>query len=223
MTVWLPVGLLGGLVGLDATSFPQAMISRPLIAGTLTGTLFGRPLEGAVIGFLIELFALITLPIGAALYPESGTACVAATGAYLAAVPAGLDPGYLVLTLAFALAWERATALTVVLQRRANGRMLIRVGAVPAEKLERRHLAAMSTDFLRGAVVSLGGALLGFALLRLLGPHWGLPADVTARLLTVVAAAMVGTAIPLFGGLRARRVAVAAGVTTGIVVAVVLP
>jgi mannose/fructose/N-acetylgalactosamine-specific phosphotransferase system component IIC len=223
MTVWLPVGLLGGLVGLDATSFPQAMISRPLIAGALTGTVFGRPIEGAVIGFMLELFALITLPIGAALYPESGTACVAATGAYLAAVPVGLEPGYLVLTLAFALAWERATALTVVLQRRMNGRMLIRVGAMAAEKLERRHLAAMTSDFVRGAVISLAGGLMGLALLRLLGPHWGLPAEITARLLMVVGAAMVGTAIPLFGGLRARRLAVAAGVATGVLAAVVLP
>lgn len=223
MMAWLPVGLLGGLVGLDATSFPQAMISRPLIAGTLTGLLFGRPVEGAVIGFLLELFALITLPIGASIYPESGTACVAATGAYLSVVPAGLDPGYLVLTLAFALAWERATALTVVLQRRANGRLLIRVGAMAAEKLERRHLAAMTADFLRGAAVTLAGGLLGLSLLRLLGPHWGLPADVTARLLTVVGAAMVGTAVPLFGGLRARRLAVTAGVATGILAAVVLP
>jgi mannose/fructose/N-acetylgalactosamine-specific phosphotransferase system component IIC len=223
MTAWLPVGLLGGLVGLDGTSFPQVMISRPLIAGALTGTVFGRPIEGAVIGFLLEIFALITLPIGAALYPESGTASVAATSAYLVAVPAGIEPGYLVLALAFGLAWERATALSVVLQRRANGRMLVRTGAVAAAKLERRHLAAMTTDFVRGAAVTLAGGLIGAALLRLLGPHWGLAPDVTARMLTVVGAAMVGTAIPLFGGLRARRIAVAAGVATGIVTAAVLP
>lgn len=223
MTAWLPVGLVGGLVGLDGTSFPQVMISRPFIAGTITGAVFGRPLEGAVMGFLLELFALITLPIGAALYPEAGTATVAATSAYLTAVPAGLEPGYLVLALAFALAWERATALTVVLQRRVNGRLLIRVGAMAAGKLERRHLAAMTADFVRGAVVSLVGGVVGFALLRTLGPHWGLAPDVTARLLTVVGAAMVGTAIPLFGGLRARRIAVAAGVATGVVTAAVLP
>jgi mannose/fructose/N-acetylgalactosamine-specific phosphotransferase system component IIC len=222
MIPWLPVGLVGGLVGLDGTSFPQAMISRPLIAGTLTGLLFGRPLEGAFIGFMIEVFALLTLPVGAALYPESGTAAVAATSAYLAAGPAGLEPGYLVLALAFALAWERVAGLTVVLQRRGNGRLLIRTSAMAAQKLERRHLAAMTLDFLRGGMVTLAGGLLGLVLLRFLGPHWGLPADVTAGLLAVVVAAMVGTVISLFGGLRARRGAIAGGAVAGLLTAVVL-
>ena len=32
----LPIALLGGLLGLDVVSFPQAMISRPLVAATIT-------------------------------------------------------------------------------------------------------------------------------------------------------------------------------------------
>lgn len=219
---WLTVALWGGMVGLDGTSFPQAMISRPLIAGTVTGLLFGRPIEGAVVGFLVEIFALTTLPIGAAQYPESGTATVAAATAYLVAAPAGLHPGYLVLALIFALGWERVTALTVVLHRRATGRMLIRPRAVGAGKLERRHLAAMTVDFLRGAMVSLVGGLLGFGMLRLLGPAWGLTPAVTAAMLSVIGAGIIATAIPLFGGLRARRLAVVGGVALGIVVTLVL-
>jgi mannose/fructose/N-acetylgalactosamine-specific phosphotransferase system component IIC len=219
---WLSVALWGGMVGLDGTSFPQAMISRPLIAGTVTGLLFGRPIEGAVVGFLVEIFALTTLPIGAAQYPESGTAAVASAAAYLAAAPAGLHPGYLVIALIFALGWERVTALTVVLHRRATGRMLIRPSAVGAGKLERRHLAAMTVDFLRGAMVSLVGGLLGFGVLRLLGPVWGLTPAVTAAMLAVIGAGIIATAIPLFGGLRARRLAVVGGVALGIVVALVL-
>ena len=60
---WWSVGLLGGLVGLDATSFPQFMFSRPLIAGTLAGLLFGQPAEGMLIGALIEIFDLAILPV----------------------------------------------------------------------------------------------------------------------------------------------------------------
>ena len=30
----LPIALLGGLLGLDVVCFPQAMISRPLVAAT---------------------------------------------------------------------------------------------------------------------------------------------------------------------------------------------
>ena len=73
---WLIAALLGGFVGLDATSFPQVMISRPVVAGVLTGVLFGRPAEGLAVGFLVEAFSLIILPIGAARYPDSGTATV---------------------------------------------------------------------------------------------------------------------------------------------------
>lgn len=219
---WLAVAIWGGIVGLDATSFPQAMLSRPIIAGTITGALVGRPFEGVVVGFLMEVFALITLPIGAAQTPESGTATVGATFAYLVATPAEIDPGHLVLALAFALGWERLTALTVVLHRRASGRMLIRDDAVAPAKLERRHMAAMTLDFLRGASVSVVGAGIGLGVLLLVGPGWGLPPAFTAAILAVIAAGMVGTAIPLFGGLKARRIAVVGGVAAGLFTALVL-
>ncbi len=222
MTGWLGVALWGGIVGSDSTSFPQVMVSRPLVAGAVTGLIFGRPLEGAVVGFLVEVFSLTTLPIGAARYPESGTATVAAAAAYSAVAPAGLDPGYLVLALAFALAWERLGSVTVVLQRRANGRMLIRATAMAAGKLERRHLAAMTLDFLRGAALCLLGGLSGALLIGLVGPLWGLDSGPTAALLAVLAAAMVGTSLPLFSGPVKNWLPVLAGAAAGILVAMAL-
>ena len=222
MTGWLGVALLGGVVGLDATSFPQVMVSRPLIAGALTGALFGRPVEGLVIGFMLEVFSLVILPIGAARYPESGTAAVAATGAYMAAVPAGLEPASLALVLAFGLAWEHLAGETVVLQRRSNGRMLIGRGAIAAEQLERRHLVAMTVDLVRGAVISTGGALLGYGILRLAAPLWDLGEEPTLAALGILVAGMLGTSIPMFGGFRARKLAVVAGLATGALLAVVL-
>jgi mannose/fructose/N-acetylgalactosamine-specific phosphotransferase system component IIC len=220
---WLGVALLGGLVGLDSTSFPQAMISRPIIAGTLTGALLGRPLDGALVGLLVEAFALISLPIGAAHTPESGTATVAATAGYVLGAPALPDPGALALALAFGLAWERLTAFTVVLQRRSNGRLLIRAHAVAAGKLEQRHLLAMTGDFLRGAVVCAGGGLLATLAVALLAPLWGLSYGITTTLLTLIATAMLGTAVALMGGLRARRVALLAGAAVGALLVLVLP
>ena len=76
------LAIIGGIVGLDATSFPQAMLSRPLVAGALAGLVFHRPLEGMLIGAVIEIFDLSNLPIGAARYPDSGTATVAGVGAF---------------------------------------------------------------------------------------------------------------------------------------------
>jgi mannose/fructose/N-acetylgalactosamine-specific phosphotransferase system component IIC len=219
---WLAVGLFGGFVGLDATSFPQAMISRPLVAGSLTGAIFGRPVEGVVIGFVMEAFALIILPVGAVRYPESGTATVAATAAYMAATPPGLVAGSVVLAVTFALFWERVAGESVVLLRRGNGRILGRIGGVAARQLEQRHLAAMTFDFLRGAVITGTGALLAFPVLAVLVGLWGLPSQLTTAALAALVAAMVGTAVPLFGGVRSRALALAVGLGAGIVMGMAL-
>jgi len=172
MTSWLVVALLGGLVGLDTSSFPQAMISRPLVAGTLTGAVFGRPLEGLVVGFVMEAFSILVLPIGAARYPESGTAAVAATSAYLAVAPTGPDAGVLALVIAFGLGWEWLGGETIVLLRRGNGQILLREGGVAGTELERRHLMAMTLDFVRGAVVATTGGLIAAGLIPLVRPLW---------------------------------------------------
>ena len=50
--------LLGGLIGLDVVSFPQAMISRPIVAATLAGAFVGNAAAGALIGVVLELIAL---------------------------------------------------------------------------------------------------------------------------------------------------------------------
>ena len=217
---WLATALLGGVVGLDATSFPQVMISRPVVAGVLTGVLFGRPAEGLALGFLVEVFSLIILPIGAARYPESGTATVAATAAYLAASPPGLHAGGLLLALTFALGWERLAGETVVLQRQGNGRMLIRGGPLASGALERRHLAAMTLDFVRGGVVALTGGVAGYVFLRLLVPLWTIPQGLTLAAMGIAAAGMLGTAVPLFGAGRSARSALVAGIVVGVALAV---
>lgn len=223
MSGWMTVAVLGGLVGLDTTSFPQAMISRPLVAGTLTGAALGDPMAGLAVGFIMETFALLVLPIGAARYPESGTATVAAVGAYVAVAGTPLAPGALALAVGFGLAWEWVAGETVVLLRRQNGRLLLRQGGVAARRLERLHLTAMGADFVRGAVVAASGATIAAALLRLAAPLWGLDGGSTMAVLAVLTAAMIGTAVPVFGGLRARRLALAAGVGVGVAVAIAIP
>ena len=69
MNAWLadlvPVALLGAVLGLDVVCFPQAMVSRPLVAATAAGAFVGYPLQGLLIGVLLELIALETLPFGA--------------------------------------------------------------------------------------------------------------------------------------------------------------
>lgn len=216
--------MLGGVVGLDATSFPQLMLSRPLVAATLSGLLLGRPLEGALIGALLEAFALVILPIGAARYPEAGTAAVAATAAYAEAAPAMADAPYLLLAIVFALVWERLAGASVTQVRRLNERLVAGTAGrvrISSADLERRHLGAMGLDFLRGALVTAFGTLAALVLLRSLASLWAVGGAVTLGVLGAAGAAMVGAALPLFGGWSERRIAFMFGVLCGVVLLLV--
>lgn len=215
---WWGVGLLGGLVGLDATSFPQSMIARPFIAGTLTGLLLGHPAEGALIGALLEVFDLGILPVGAARYPDAGTATVAAVAAY-STVPLGvLDPGILLLAVMFGLLWETATGASTILLRRLNERLVLatpRWTGPPGRALERLHLTSMLLDFLRAALLAFAGAAIGGLLLRPAAGQWALGTEIATIGLTIAVAATFGALITIFGGWRERRTPLIAGIACG--------
>jgi PTS system mannose-specific IIC component len=215
---WVWIAGIGGIVGLDATSFPQAMISRPLVAAALAGVALGRPVEGVAIGVILELFALVILPIGAARYPEAGTASVAASGAYAMTAGGEVAPDLLLLAIIFGLAWEHLAGASVRLLRQWNEWIVAdapRRGVVSAARLERLHLAAMAIDLARGGVVSVVGAALGAWLLRGVHPLWAMPGGVVLGVLAVSGAAMLGAALPLFGGWQARRIAFVLGILCG--------
>lgn len=217
---WLAVAAWGGAVGLDAASLLQVMVSRPLVAGPVTGVLLGRPLAGIAIGVLLELFALVILPIGAARYPDSGTAAVAAAAGYAGTAGADLRPDLLLLAVVFGLVWERVGGASVNALRRLNERLM--TGAeerrpLTAGRLERLHLAALALDFARGAAVAAGGAALAAALLRSAGTSVVLGAGTALGVLGVASAAMAAAAASLFGGWSHRRLALALGVLCGLV------
>ena len=87
----LPLSLLGGILGLDVVCFPQMMISRPLVGATVAGAFVGDAITGLIVGVILELIALATLPFGASRYPEWGSAAVVggAIAAALRVQPAG--------------------------------------------------------------------------------------------------------------------------------------
>ena len=68
----LPIALLGALLGLDVVSFPQVMVSRPIVAATVAGAFIGHPPAGLLMGVVLEMIALDTLPFGASRYPVWG-------------------------------------------------------------------------------------------------------------------------------------------------------
>lgn len=76
---YLLAGMVSMLTGLDRVAFVQIMISRPLVAGPLTGWVLGDPLTGLEVGMLLELLWLGRLPVGAAIPPDDTQVAVGAT------------------------------------------------------------------------------------------------------------------------------------------------
>jgi PTS system mannose-specific IIC component len=76
---YLTTGTLAVLLGLDRVAFLQCMVSRPLVAASLTGWLFGVPLTGLEVGMLLELLWLGRLPVGAVIPPDDTQVAIGAT------------------------------------------------------------------------------------------------------------------------------------------------
>ena len=52
------LSVLGAVFGLDTVSFPQSMISRPIVGATVAGAILGDPWAGLLVGAALELFAV---------------------------------------------------------------------------------------------------------------------------------------------------------------------
>jgi len=159
LPVVLSLLVWGTLVGLDLVSVPQAMISRPLVAGTIAGWLVGDVEAGLRIGVLFELFALDVLPVGAVRYPDYGPATVAAV-ALGASAPWELSLG-LSVALGLVLAVVGGWSLQIV--RRWNARAIQRRAAALAagesSAIRRLQYGALLRDAARGFILTLLGVL----------------------------------------------------------------
>jgi len=165
----IPLAVLGAVMGLDVVSFPQAMISRPIVAATAAGALIGEADRGLVMGVALEFFALESLPFGASRYPEWGSAAVVG-GALFAMSPDDAPAAMTVAVLAAlitasiggnSMVWMRKFLAGVARSRQealaeGSGRAVVGL-----------QLAGMTSDLLRGFVLTLG-ALAFFSPLRTL-------------------------------------------------------
>ena len=169
---------LGTLVGLDLASVPQAMFSRPIVAGLLGGLVVGQPLPGLAVGAVLELFAMDTLPVGASRNPDWGPGTVA-VGAIAGAHRDGmLASGLLGLALvAVAAAWVGGWASHVV--RRANvhsveaNRAALDAGDVRA--ILRVQWSGLLRDGMRGFALTALALALGDLVSTFFARDWGGP------------------------------------------------
>jgi PTS system mannose-specific IIC component len=193
--------IVGAVVGLDFVSFPQAMLSRPLVSAMLGGWVCGSPAAGLVTGVLLECFALETMPFGASRYPEWGPASVAA-GA-VAAVP-GATPEQILQMLPFAVLAGLVAAMaggqTLVWLRRLNltvaGRYREELASGDATALATVHWTGLILDAGRAGAVTAVFVVALLALRDAIGPAVPSVSGASAALLVgVLATGVAGGAV----------------------------
>jgi mannose/fructose/N-acetylgalactosamine-specific phosphotransferase system component IIC len=212
------IGMLGAVLGLDVVSFPQAMLSRPLVACTLSGALLGSAPAGLMLGALVEFFALETLPVGASRYPEWGSSS-AVGGALIGSQPVVSAGGLLIAVVAtLAMAWVGGWSMVQL--RRLNALWARRRHEAIARGSRRvvigLQLFGLTADLLRAALMTMLGIALFAPVYGRAMAEWGL-AETAARALLVGVAGITaaGAVYKLFHGTTHTRWYFAVGVALG--------
>ena len=204
----LPIAMLGAVLGLDVVSFPQAMISRPIIAATAAGAFLGEAGLGLIVGVALELIALETLPFGASRYPEWGSASVVG-GAIFATQRTGTAGALCVAVLAaLATAWIGGWTMHIHRQTIAWWARRLRRGldAGSPRTVVGLQLFGLTADLIRGLALT-GLAVLAFAPIAQASlAEWSVDAQISravvATMATIVAGAAAWKLFNTFGGAR---------------------
>ena len=192
----LPIALLGGLLGLDVVSFPQAMISRPLVAATVGGAFIGNAPLGLLLGAALELIALETLPFGASRYPEWGSASVVG-GAIFASHPEQ-PAGAMTLAVLATLTTTWIGGWSMVKLRQLNAvwasrrRPALEAGA--RGTVISLQLMGMTADLVRGAVLTGIAYTLLAPLATACIEIWSIEARLSRAIVVSAAASVAGAA-----------------------------
>jgi mannose/fructose/N-acetylgalactosamine-specific phosphotransferase system component IIC len=221
----LPIALLGAFLGMDVVTFPQVMISRPIVASTLAGAFIGNAPAGLIMGAVLELLALEMLPFGASRYPEWGSASV--VGGSLYASQHGDPAGALAACLFAALATALLSGKSMVWLRRLNASRAARErGALERgsnDAVTGLQLFGLSADLIRGFSVTLLMMLLFTPLIRAIVESWATDARYSrGAVVAMVAAVSAGAIWKIFHSVSGARILFLAGLAVGALVLVSL-
>lgn len=197
----LPVALLAGVIGLDVVSFPQAMLSRPIVAASLGGAFLGAPEAGLVCGTALECLALESLPVGASRYPEWGSASVVAgavasvgvtdsafpdAGAFAVAVLVGVVTGWIG-------GWSMVKHRQIIagfarprLDQLAAGSRRTVIGL---------QVFGMTLDLVRGALIGAVMFLLARPLAVQVNARWTVSDEVSSAIIVTCVAAVAAASV----------------------------
>ncbi|MCC7053043.1 MAG: PTS sugar transporter subunit IIC [Gemmatimonadaceae bacterium] len=158
----LVLGMLGAILGLDVVSFPQAQLSRPIVAATLGGAFMGDAGVGMICGVLLELFAHETLPFGASRYPEWGSSSPVAGAAAAVGASVGGMPMALLFAVPFGLLTAYVGGWSMVQLRHLNARLARRrleaLARGSARTVAGLQVAGATADLARAGLIALGAA-----------------------------------------------------------------
>lgn len=214
----LPIAVLGGVLGLDVVTFPQAMLARPLVAATVAGAFAGNAMAGLFIGAILELIALETLPFGASRYPEWGSASVVG-GAVYASQP-GPPSSALAAGVLAALLTAMVSGGSMVTLRRMNAsraaRLQPQLDAGSSSAVASLQLFGLTADLVRGIIVTLGGLIVFAPLTAAIVSSWRGDEELTRAIVAAIAAAVAAGAVwKIFHVVPRARLLFVAGALAG--------
>ncbi|MDP9177531.1 MAG: PTS sugar transporter subunit IIC [Gemmatimonadota bacterium] len=193
----VPIVLLAALLGLDVVTFPQAMISRPVVAATAAGAFLDNAFAGLMIGAVLELIALGMLPFGASKYPEWGSASV--VGGALFAAQHGSPPGALAVSVLAALLTAVVSGWSMVKLRRINAfratRLRSELDAGSANAIVGLQIFGLTADFVRGGLVALAAMLVFRSLVPAVVAAWNTGAVYSQAIVVAIAAVVAAGAV----------------------------
>jgi PTS system mannose-specific IIC component len=208
------------MLGLDTVSFPQAMLSRPIVGATLAGAILGDATLGLLVGATLELFAVDTLPFGASRYPEWGSAAVVG-GALFTKASYGFEAGRLTTSVLAALVVAWIGGWSMVQVRKLNATWARARHDAVASGARRTviglQVAGLAADFVRGVLLTaLALATLPYAQVWVL-QTWGTNAPLSRAIVASAAGAVsLGAAYKLFHAVPGFRWRFLLGVAGGL-------
>ncbi|AJF06987.1 PTS sugar transporter subunit IIC [Geoalkalibacter subterraneus] len=206
--------LIAVVLGLDRTAAFQLMISRPIVAGPLTGFVLGDAWVGLQIGALVELLWLGRLPVGAAIPPDDTQVTVAATVLSVAAASRfdGSPTAWALFCLLTAMPFGKVGQMFDRYVRERNADLLRRVekgvAAGQTHAIEKWHLLGLVHFALASFLAYAGIVVPGWIVIYLIGldlldtvtqmKGWLLLAFPLVGTATILAAINVSRAVTLF-------------------------
>jgi mannose/fructose/N-acetylgalactosamine-specific phosphotransferase system component IIC len=197
----LPLALMAGVCGLDVVSFPQVMISRPIVGATLAGALLGAPVAGLICGAALECLALESLPVGASRYPEWGSASVVAGAIAARDVSGDMLPHPAAFAVAvgagIATAWVGGISMV-------RHRQLIASFARPRlpqlvegnrNTVVGLQVFGMTVDLLRGCVIGVLAYVPASLIAVWAMGRWSVPDDITRAVVVTTVASVAAAAV----------------------------